>query len=906
MKILVLIPVLCLLATSAQATPQGNVTQYITTGANLQPFQNTPPEGWTPAPPEQVPADPIRQRPSGRLAIAVRPWEETWDPFVPPAEAERVEELTMVAARGEYEPASFLLHAFEDLANVEATAEIEGGLGVEVRRVVPLWAVADAEAKTCRPVDAALATGPTTIPAQRTQRYFVDVWVPFDQKPGVYRGHVRLRQSTTSGQSTASGQGPASGQSAASGLTALGRALPLTVRVLDLTLPEPPVEYAFWYGTDGPWGEFAARVPQEMGLLRECGLNSIVTCNSIRPLLQVEEGPVQVNLERYDAVIDAFMAAGLTGRVAIDARWISGWCSQFAEAVDKAGGDSAKVTGVEGTYEYPPYDSPRTKETFQQIIQALLDRAQERHWPPLTFYAQEEAWSETRLAQERYFVPLLREMGASTLMVNNKASGQGDETLSLGDLFDLRCYDAFDEDVIRRAREAGRVLAMYNNGGPRRDVGFYAVKVGAQHFSRWAFNWGTPFRGEQPWAFQSWLANGALPTPEGPLPTPLLIALREGIDDTRTLRLLEEAGPAGQQRVAALTERFPLYPSYRAYVAVNAPPEAEALRAHVMRSLLALRRGARLPSARGLTLQVSPPTYQPAEGSAGASSSLRNGNFEEGEEGGLPAGWATLQAQDHPGRVKLTGDAAAEGRLGLRFDLPAEGRRDASVLQALGNAERLQGQRLRLQARFRVLSGQGGLMVRVRQWHGDDFLGDAARIDASVSPAGLNVGTRSEGYLCASTPGLTPYEARWFSSQVEAPVSTRTTGLDVCLEMGRSEGKPFVAEVDDLELQLLEPPPFAVQPLRALFVATERALPVRVLVGKNYREKATRLEWVFQPGGPRGWVEVPEPVRASGLALLHLPLAGLRPGRHKAEIRLWARDEVLSAQTFDFHIEPAP
>ena len=119
-----------------------------------------------------------------------------------PRPEERVDRLTLVAARGEFEPVSFAVYALSDLEDVRAevldfigpAGFVLSGEAAELQLVESMtWWITPRQS---RRIEAYLIPNrPRDIAAEFTQRYWLTVRVPDAVAPGRYEGGVRIQPS---------------------------------------------------------------------------------------------------------------------------------------------------------------------------------------------------------------------------------------------------------------------------------------------------------------------------------------------------------------------------------------------------------------------------------------------------------------------------------------------------------------------------------------------------------------------------------------------------------------------------------------------------------------------------------------------------------------------------------------
>lgn len=815
--------------------PRGDLFEGIE-GHRIAPgdLGNAPPEGWSEAPPILVPLAPVQRRGREVLAVCWRAPEMDLDPRVPPAEAERADALNMTLARAQYEAGALALHAWEDVPALDA--RVEGlDLPAECRFSTWLWRAQDRTDRVYAPHETALVRGPHDLRAGRTTRLWLTVWAAPEAPPGVSEGSIVL---TSEGRELAR--------------------VPLRVRVLPVTLPAPPLDHAVWYGPVWAWREtFADNIPRHFAQIREYGLSSVVMAN-VTPGMSVDErGEIHVDWRNVDRVVDAFLEAGLRGPVGVDARAINGWCSNYGEAMDQAGGDPARLGEIRVIYQRAPHESPHTERAFRRIMGELARRAHERDWPRWWAYAQEESYNEPhRIHQQRYFTPILRDLGITTYLVSNAGWWRPDEVEQLGDLWDVRCYSLLTEQTVAATRRAGRELAGFNlPGGARLTWGMWALRHGMSHVSQWAYQFGNPLDAD---GLFSPSAALAYPSADGPVPTRELVLYRAGIDDARAVAALEPA--VGEQLLAAVGRRLPS--TTRDLLLHHAPAnnqaEARAVRMEAFRLLMGAE-----PSFD----RWPPPSTAPAPDHDHVV--VDNGAFDRARPDGTPAAW-TPQRADIPAEAMQVGAAFArhDGGRGLRIRRHrAEGEEAPTYLLQRLDPTETRREPMRLDAWLRVAEGAGQVYLRVRCWEGGEYIGDAARVWIVVEDDQMRVVEQFNGRALGFRREATG-EGRWIHVRSWGRAPAAATAVEAFFGITPRGGRGLTVDFDAVDIAVAPRAPSSALPAWNLVAAGDPVVPVVII---NGTEAPAQVRLNAEP-----WLSAVTP----GTHLSALPTGDLAPGAH--------------------------
>jgi len=253
---------------------------------------------------------------------------------------------------------------------------------------------------------------------------------------------------------------------------------------------------------------------------------------------------------------------------------------------DGASGDQVALTAKPGTPEHEAYWGPFLKE-FQRHLE-------KKGWADDTYIAMDERGPEDTKATAdcvKKFAPRL------------KIAMPGNHPPSHFKGIDLANYCQFiahiDAPFLAEAqarREQGKVTTFYVCCGPRRPntftfspaseqvwLGFYAAANGLDGLLRWAFvNW--PRDPLYDTSFGPWPAGDTFFLYPGPRSSVRWEMLRDGIEEAEKIRLLKEAGAAGQE----LKDVLPLFDFKAAEKG-----DTSALDALVRRALRAVEASAR-------------------------------------------------------------------------------------------------------------------------------------------------------------------------------------------------------------------------------------------------------------------------------------------------------------------------
>ena len=228
-------------------------------------------------------------------------------PSAQPVRGEITDQITSFSSLGEYEPATFSIHALEALSEVRVTATAlrRGGGGVIPASYVDVRSVRCWPKRVWKnPPVRQFSMAPwflekrasLDVPAGRSQRYWITVFVPADVKAGLYHGTVHVE--------------------------AKGRVMKhmkLQMRVLPLVLRTPPTRQGMYYHLLDPMAE-ASDSPLDTSLqtrdivnMREHGMNTAMIM--LYPALKgtMRDGEVAYDVSPIAHFVETGLAVGMDG-----------------------------------------------------------------------------------------------------------------------------------------------------------------------------------------------------------------------------------------------------------------------------------------------------------------------------------------------------------------------------------------------------------------------------------------------------------------------------------------------------------------------------------------------------------------------------------------------------------------
>jgi len=476
------------------------------------------PKGWTELPPE--PTGPVALPPTadearrGYVVFARDPLLPV-SPASPPFPSERTTELEAAAARGEYEPLSFALHALEPLKGVSVQVSELRSDGhepvpadhVDVRLVRCLRVPVDAKAKTCRLAPYLLEKRPTfDVPKGATAQVWLTLKVPDGAQGGLYRGTITLK---------------AEGREATQ--------LRLSLHVLPFTLPPAPVEMAMFYPRPA---DDDAMLVKELTDMREHGLNAFET-------------PIGAEIVTRDQNFGDDDVAATRAR-----------CKRMMAAATKVFGQWQFPLTFEVGHQIAYYwdkdknwfvhwpHSKKIDDDLCKAIDVIREEAKAGGWPPLRAYLMDEAGAHNLLDEAVYYYGFVKKRYPDITTWTDIGGGiamGNDEIGKLSDVVDFLSTNRFTPEIAAALVARKKPYGIYNGAGhtlagPRYFFGFYGLKTGASQIAQWVYRFGDGgLKG-----LRQDDEGYVYPASDGPLPTLYWEAVREGVDDYRYAHLLRQ------------------------------------------------------------------------------------------------------------------------------------------------------------------------------------------------------------------------------------------------------------------------------------------------------------------------------------------------------------------------------
>lgn len=501
------------------------------------------------------PATPARDDGRGYVLCA-RTYLDLVFPEDIPAAGEVVSELRVAAARGEYEPVVFSVHAFRDLGpcrisvgDLSSDEDTIDGSEIGISPVALRNLRTTFRGNVYMRAPALLQTrSEVSIAAGRTQQFWLTVHVPPQTPAGRYTGSITI---TPQNAPTSS--------------------LELVLRVYPFELPEPSdislgMYDQLWSArTDGAW------LRDRFADMRAHGMTTVGYCGGLNGVVDLEDGVARVRFDgtsRFEQVMEAYREAGFPRPLL----WLMqgdmwAWCGE--------------QQGMPG--------SPELEELYRQVIMSILEQSRRRRWPGIIFQPVDEPGSygvRTDAARiERWAVQsrLIKEAGGIVEVDHIPFSTDDprlkdalEQALPSIDIFTQRFSTRpiwFEPDgwwwgnMKEQAAEWGKQLWSYNINNAN-----FFPELPTLRLAYGVFVWREGVGGQLTWSYQQPAGNPLncldgthtdmmYTWPEMPGagirggPSPMWECIREGVDDLRYLlaleRLIEQAEAQGEHERAS-------------------------------------------------------------------------------------------------------------------------------------------------------------------------------------------------------------------------------------------------------------------------------------------------------------------------------------------------------------------
>ena len=877
---------LALASAGASAAPP---EQFCAWGAAGPQLPRTP-KGWRELPPAELPATAWTPTAADRrrgYVLFAREAMAVVSSYARPFAAERVAELSASAARGEYEPVTFCIHALEAIKGVRVEGgELRDAAGgaipadhLDVRVVACARTPVSARDRTYRLVPFLLERRESfDIAAERTAQVWLTVRVPPSAKAGLYTAAIAVR--------------PA-GRPAAT--------LKLRFRVLPFVLPPAPVDMGLFYGN--PPADDAMLTRQFVDM-REHGCGP--------------EDLLAVQIVTRDRVFGDDDAAATRA-----------FCRRMVRAYKKVFGPWKHPASFsvgnqiicywdkqKNWFVYWKHDEKMGRDLLR-AVDVVCETVKAAGGPPLRAYVLDEAGAHMLLDEAVYWYRFLKRhrphLPGWTSIGGGIAMGV-DEIGGLSDCCEFIPTNRFSPEIARALVGRGKPFGVYN--GARHDpasarffYGFHGFKTGAVQIAQWCYSFGgSPFGAG---GMRNPDAGYVHMAADGPVPSIMWEAVREGVDDYRYVYLLRKriaaaraskdvaATKAAGEAQAVLTDVIGrIQWGFQAVASDERTPTPHAATLRKWRRRIAreiVKLGALVDAAAVARADVRPPNPLKLPWPKPAGQAARFGP-EMLPPSGFDKAAAPWRVEAWKGKGTGTIDRKVRfaGAASMRMDVPAgSSSQDVTVL---------------------VWPNWGPSKVNVRLEGGRVYEFSAmARWEGRGTPPGMRLslpqGVEAATRSGADEPDAAGWRRLWVRSELKYPTTPKYLGVWV-----QGAGTVWI---DDLSLREVRPQPIVLSLDQGEYDALDRVAVASVTVGRDVTP--VRLRFTLADGDGRAAASHSAPFRArtgvggSAGGVLFLSKtdlrrcdvvfspASLRPGRYVARMELLGpAGKVLASQARPF------
>ena len=368
-------------------------------------------------------------------------------------------------AQGEYSTGSFALECLKEQSEIKVSvSELKGVSGDSVKAEnLKIFRVINHRQNPEYSGDMLINPELKNVSAGAVLQYCLFINVPENTKAGIYDGKIKI--SVQGGNIE----------------------LPVKLRVMDFTLPEPSAVFGayipghFFFKKTPSFScwcpEFytSDRLDMFFTFWKTRKFNSPTLCHYY-PQWKTQDGNETAGFSTLRTFAESMKKTGLKGPMCLDTRFFSKW------AVEK----EKKEPAI------------KAEENFSKVIRELVSVAEKEKWPEMLYFPEEEIGNPGPIKIERYtrFWKVLREAcGGKDYIVDNDIGYGRKNAVDRGntDNFGIIQYSSWEEGALKKAKEAGRTVWIYNYGGfSRANYGFLMQKLGATGNHQWADMWYSP------------------------------------------------------------------------------------------------------------------------------------------------------------------------------------------------------------------------------------------------------------------------------------------------------------------------------------------------------------------------------------------------------------------------------
>lgn len=425
--------------------------------------------------------------------------------------------LEAFATPGEYEPVSFAVYPLKDLKGVKIKADdLTNSKGDRISREnidvrIVRYMECPVRSSSHYKVEPLLLQKRDRVDIDYTitKQFWLTVKVPVDAEPGEYEGNILFQP-----------------------FNASSHEIILKLLVLPFRLIGLKDRYQGMYHFCHSTNEFYGIRDKSIEDLKNHGYNLIWMSSRTR-VKRLANGKLEFDFGELMRDMQLYKKCGYPGFKA------------GVLVLQNGLRDSYRLTnepfGKVGSHQVKESFSKQFDEVYKRMAKAVNEKAREKGYPEFLFYPDGEAGSEGQagINTAKHLLKLLKEAGVKTHTGINSFSSY--QLLPWLDTAAVNDGMHIDETLLKRFKDAGAELWLYNIGNDRFVRGFYFWKTGARaivkegYLLRKTVPYNELYREDNEARMTWWDVR---PSPDGPVPTLNWEWAREGIDDAKYINTL--------------------------------------------------------------------------------------------------------------------------------------------------------------------------------------------------------------------------------------------------------------------------------------------------------------------------------------------------------------------------------
>lgn len=466
----------------------------------------------------------------------------------------RLAKLSMSAAPGQYEPATFVIHPLADGEATVTVSDMEGPGGkiaakdIQVNyvhfRYCMSQALGGASGTYSVQPGHLVPLGTLKMEAGVPRQFWLIVHVPADAKAGKYAGSVKVEI----GGKTAS--------------------VPLEAEIYPFRL-DSLIDHGITYAHVTSVYEDAKRMEADLLAYSQHGCNSVTPGGAIGYEVKREGGKLVFVFHRLDQLMELMKKVGMTGPVPL-----------FDMSIQGAGGGlSYPHMGFVHAFKYT-VQSQEYMDDLTELTRQILARAKEKGYLPVIMYPSTEISNDPEAAGPKLNSKLIAAIRKAGKVECISSVNRPEDLATAAELDHIMInYGVgMTQDAIDGIRKAGAKLWFQNIGQTRYTDGLMMLRCGAVGRRQWVGTWyeGDPYND---WDGPETPHTMLYPSRLGSLPAVQFEWMRAGMYDLRyflTLRRLIDQGMNSKDALQAAAQAAKKdYDAMLASCPVALPPDAQ-------------------------------------------------------------------------------------------------------------------------------------------------------------------------------------------------------------------------------------------------------------------------------------------------------------------------------------------